>query len=134
MGSRTSVGISKGGFPCRLLDLDGKLVPTKEIIHKTITMKQTTTIDFTQNVTTSEAFKYIGRLTAVIVRNIIRAIDKAAHRWPWAFIFSILLVSIITSYVCIGQARAERDSYNKEAAHLQALVNSYRAGDKEVQP
>ena len=96
-------------------------------------MKQTTTIDFTQNVTTSEAFKYIGRFTAVIVRNIIRAIDKAAHRWPWAFIFAILLASTVISFALIGQARAERDSYNKEAARLQALVDSYTAG-KEVKP
>ena len=84
-------------------------------------------------ITTRKALVYIFRLTGLVFRNIIRAIDKAAHRWPWAFIFSILLASIITSYVCIGQARAERDSYNKEAARLQALVDSYTAG-KEVKP
>jgi hypothetical protein len=85
-------------------------------------------------ITTREAIVYIFRLTGLVLRNIIKAIDKAAHRWPWAFIFAILLVSILTSYVCIGQARAERDKYNKDAAHLQALVDSYRAGDKEVRP
>lgn len=86
-----------------------------------------------EEITTREAIVYIFRLTGLVLRNIIKAIDKAAHRFPWAFIVSILLVSILTSYVCIGQARAERDKYNKEAAHLQALVDSYTAG-KEVKP
>ena len=90
-------------------------------------MKQTTTIDFTQNVTTSEAFKYILRLTAVIVRNVCKAIDKAAHRFPWAFIIAILLASSVISFALIGRARAERDSYNKENYQLTQELSKYKA-------
>lgn len=90
-------------------------------------MKQTTTIDFTQNVTTSEAFRYIGRFTAVIIRNVCRAIDKAAHRWPWAFIIVVLLASTVTGFVFIGQARAERDHYNKENYQLTQEISKYKA-------
>lgn len=90
-------------------------------------MKQTTTIDFTQNVTTTEAFKYIGRFTAVIVRNVSKAIDKAAHRWPWAFIIVVLLASTVTSFTLIGQARAERDHYNKENYQLTQELSKYKA-------
>lgn len=91
-------------------------------------MKQTTTtIDFTQNVTTSEAFKYILRFTAVIIRNVCKAIDKAVHLCPWAFIIAVLLVSTVISFALIGQARAERDSYNKENYQLTQELSKYKA-------
>lgn len=90
-------------------------------------MKQTTTIDFTKDVTTSEAFKYILRLAAVIVRNVCNDINKAAHRFPWAFVIGVLLASTVTSFVLIGQARAERDSYNKENYQLTQELSKYKA-------
>lgn len=90
-------------------------------------MKQTTTIDFTANVTTWEAFAYIGRFSAVIIRNLLRTVDKAAHRWPWAFIFAVLLASTVTCFMLIGQARAERDHYNQINVRLQQQVDSYKA-------
>lgn len=90
-------------------------------------MKQTTTIDFTKDVTTSEAILYIGRLAAVIIRNVCNAINKAAHRFPWAFIITVLLASTVTSFALIGQARAERDSYNKENYQLTQELSKYKA-------
>jgi len=90
-------------------------------------MKQTSTIDFTTNVTTSEAFVYIGRFAAVIFKNMFNGIDKAAHRWPWAFIVPIIIASVVTCFVLVAQARAERDHYNQLNAHLQQQVDSYKA-------
>lgn len=127
MGRIEPFGYNKGGLPRRVLGLNRQLVQTKKIIHTTITMKQTTAIDFTQNVTTTEAFMYIGRFTLVIVRNLSKAIDKAAHQWPWAFIIVVFLASTVTSFVLIGQARAERDHYNKENYQLTQELSKYKA-------
>lgn len=90
-------------------------------------MKQTTTIDFVPNMTTADAFVNIGRLTAVIFRNLFRGIDHAAHRWPWAFIIPLLIASVVTCFVLVAQARAERDHYNQLNVHLQQQVDSYKA-------
>ncbi len=89
--------------------------------------KNTDTISFVNNATTREALVYIGRFALVVVRNTARAVNRAAHRWPWAFIFAVLLVSTVTCHIIIGQARAERDRYNKENVHLMQQVASYRA-------
>jgi hypothetical protein len=95
-------------------------------------MDQKTTIDFVDNATTREALRYIHRFTLVIMRNLFKAIDDAAHRWPWALIGAVLVVCTITSYVCIGQARAERDYYNKENYQLTQELSKYKAAVEEV--
>lgn len=90
-------------------------------------MEKATTIDFVPNMTTKDALVNIGRLTALIFRNLFKGIDKAAHRWPWAFIIPLLIASIVTCFVLVGQARAERDHYNQINVHLQQQVDSYKA-------
>lgn len=90
-------------------------------------MKQTTSIDFAPNVTTGEAFMYIGRYTAVIFKNLFRGINKAAHLYPWAFIIPLIIASVVTCFILVGQARAERDHYNQLNVHLQQQVDSYKA-------
>ena len=90
-------------------------------------MEQKIIIDFVDNATTKEALKYILRFALVILRNMFRAIDKAAHRFPWAFIFAVLLASTVISFALIGQARAERDSYNKENYQLTQELSKYKA-------
>ncbi len=90
------------------------------------------TIDFSSNCTTKEALVYIGRFSAVVARNTCRAIDNAAHRFPWAFIITILLVNILVSFVYIGQARAERDKYSKSNARLQQQVDAFRTDYGEL--
>ncbi len=92
-------------------------------------VKQTT--DPLVNVSTRQALVYIFRLSSLIIRNIGATINAAVHRWPWAFIVAILLTSVLTSHICIGQARAERDQYSKSNAHMKALLDSYQAGSKE---
>lgn len=95
-------------------------------------MEQKTVIDFVDNVTTKEALVYIWRFMLVVLRNMWKGVDKIAHRWPWALIGAVLVVCTITSYVCIGQARAERDYYNKENYQLTQELSKYKAAVEEV--
>lgn len=81
-------------------------------------------IDFAEDITTAEALKYIFRLQWIVVKNTARAINNAAHKWPWAFIVVILLASFLTSFVMIGNARAERDEYSKTSYQLQQSLDS----------
>ena len=95
-------------------------------------MDQKTTIDFVDNATTREALKYIHRFTLVIMRNLFKAIDDAAHRWPWQLSGIVLVSCVITGYVLVGQARAERDHYNKENYQLTQELSKYKAAVEEV--
>ncbi len=56
------------------------------------------------------------RLTA---RALARMFDDSIHRYPYAYVGIILLASVLTAYLNIGQARAERDKANKEYYELQ---------------
>ena len=84
-------------------------------------------ISFVTNATTKEAFVYTMLYSWVIVRNIGKAIDRAVHRLPWLFIALTAIIATIVSLICIGQARVERDSYNKTNVHLQQQLDSYKA-------
>lgn len=84
-------------------------------------------ISFVNNATTREAFVYIFLYIGVIFRNSWRATDRAAHRWPWAFIVPTILVSVVISFIFISKARAERDSYNKQMEHVSQQLDSYKA-------
>lgn len=95
-------------------------------------MEQKITIDFVDNATTREALKYIHRFTLVIMRNLFKAIDDAAHRWPWQLSGIVLVSCVITGYVLVGQARAERDHYNKENYQLTQELSKYKAAVEEV--
>lgn len=95
-------------------------------------MEQKITIDFVDNATTREALKYIHRFTLVIMRNLFKAIDNAAHRWPWQLSGIVLVSCVITGYVLVGQARAERDHYNKENYQLTQELSKYKAAVEEV--
>lgn len=95
-------------------------------------MDQKTTIDFVDNATTREALRYIHRFTLVIMRNLFKAIDDAAHRWPWQLSGIVLAACVITGYVLVGQARAERDYYNNENYQLTQELSKYKAAVEEV--
>ena len=68
----------------------------------------------TDNTTTREAIRLIAVYTMVVIHNTAQAIDRSAHRHPWAYIIATILAATIISYAAIGQARAERDSYNHQ--------------------
>ncbi len=95
-------------------------------------MEQKTTINFVDNVTTKEALMYIWRFALVVLRNLWKGIDNAAHRWPWALVGLVLIACTIMNYVCIGQARAERDHYNKENYQLTQELSKYKAAVEDV--
>lgn len=95
-------------------------------------MEQKITIDFVDNATTREALRYIHRFTLVIMRNLFKTIDSAAHRWPWQLSGIVLAACVITGYVLVGQARAERDYYNKENYQLTQELSKYKAAVEEV--
>ena len=91
-----------------------------------MTQKQAT-ISFVGDATTREAFIYIIRYTIVIIRNVWRAVNHAVHRLPWLFILLAFALSFIVSFISIGKARAERDSYNQKNVELSQKVASYEA-------
>ena len=84
-------------------------------------------ISFVANVSTREAAVYTGLFAWAFVRNVAKGIDRAVHRLPWVFILVSVAASVLVSYACIGQARAERDSYNRRAVQLDQQLESYKA-------
>lgn len=78
------------------------------------------------HVSTSDALKYILKFNIIIFRNIWRAIDMIVHRYTWACIMLTAAISFIVSFVQIGKARAERDSYNKTLVKTQMQLDKYK--------
>lgn len=56
-----------------------------------------------------------------------RAVDRAAHRWPWAFIVATLLSAVVADYVGIASARGERDAANHAAYTIKLRLDSMEA-------
>lgn len=81
-------------------------------------------MESTSTMTTKDAFVQIIKCTGVILRNTWRSIDKAAHKYPWIFIVGIIIISSITSVICIGKARAERDYSSKKLISVQQRLDS----------
>ena len=48
--------------------------------------------------------------------------NEFVHRLPWVCIGAVLIVATAVSYVCIAEARAERDKANKAQMELQQQV------------
>ena len=80
-----------------------------------------------ENATTKRAAVFIVVYSLVIVRNIGRAINKAAHKMPWLFIVITVVISFIVSFIFISKARAERDSYNQKLVHVTQQLDSFYA-------
>lgn len=84
-----------------------------------------------------EAFLSICNGVKWLTLNFIHATDKAAHRYPYAFIFPILLAAILISYVNIGKARIDRDIACKQSYEiglkndsLQCVIDALRYKNK----
>lgn len=82
---------------------------------------------FVTNATTREAMAYVMLYSWVFVRNIARAVNRAAHKLPWLFVIATAVASFLVSFVFIGKARAERDSYNKKLVQTSMQLDSYKA-------
>ena len=94
-----------------------------------MTMKKTFT--FVSDASSKEAFRYIAIYLWVIMRNAGRRIDRVVHHYPWAALIATHIIAIIVSLTLIGQARAERDSYNQQLVHTQQLLQSAQAAEEE---
>ena len=80
--------------------------------------------DMESTLTTKDAFKQIIKCSWVILVNTWNSLNKAAHKYPWVFIISILIASSIISIVNIGKARAERDYSTKKLISVQQRLDS----------
>ena len=74
--------------------------------------------------TTKDAFKQIIKCSWVILVNTWNSLNKAAHKYPWVFIISILIASSIISIVNIGKARQERDASCKAMYKMQQKIDT----------
>lgn len=83
-------------------------------------------ISFAANATTKEAFIYSMLYMGIFFRNVWRFINNFVHRLPWVFAALVFLACTIVSFIYIGQARAERDYYNKENYKLTQELNKYK--------
>ena len=74
--------------------------------------------------TTKDAFIQIGKCSWVILVNTWTSINKAAHKYPWAFIVPIIIIATVISILGIGKARQERDYSNKQMVELQMKLDT----------
>ena len=81
-----------------------------------------TRIDFVDNATTREAGIYAVRYGWAFVKGVCREVNEFVHRLPWVCIGAVLIVTTSVSYVCIAEARAERDKASKAQVKLQERV------------
>lgn len=81
-----------------------------------------TRIDFVDNATTREAGVYAVRYGWAFVKGVCREVNGFVHRLPWVCIGAVLIVATSVSYVCIAEARAERDKASKKQMELQERV------------
>lgn len=81
-----------------------------------------TRIDFVDNATTREAGIYAVRYGWAFAKGVCRDINEFAHRLPWVCMGAVLIVATAVSYVCIAEARAERDKASKKQMELQQQV------------
>lgn len=89
-------------------------------------MTTTKKIEFIDNATTKEALVYSVRYGLHFWGNIARGFNRFVHHCPWVIIATVIAGSTIWSYSEIGQARAERDSYQKVYAAQRDSIDRYQ--------
>ena len=81
-----------------------------------------------ENLTPVERLKEGNRYFIKGVANIGYAlcsmVNSSVKRYPYFYVLGILVISIITSVVLIGQARSERDALNKKNYELQQKLDT----------
>lgn len=81
-----------------------------------------TKIDFADNATTKEAGLYAVKYGWAFVKGVFREVNSFVHQLPWLCIGAVVVVSVTVSFVCISDARAERDNSLKKQVELQNQV------------
>ncbi len=86
-------------------------------------MKQQT-ITFTDTAEMRKGFRLVWQGVCTAVCAMGRIADKAVHRYPYPFIFATVIVAVVTAVYNIGNARAERDSLNRQCHELRQKMES----------
>ena len=81
-----------------------------------------TKIDFADNATTKEAGLYAVKYGWAFVKGVCREVNSFVHQQPWLCMGVVVVVSVTVSFVCISNARAERDNSLKKQVELQNQV------------
>lgn len=80
------------------------------------------TIVFVENATTKEAGVYALRYGWAFAKGACRDINCFVHNFPWLCIGAVAMLSVVVSFICISDARCERDNSLKKQAQLQQQV------------
>lgn len=99
-------------------------------------MEKKSKISFVENTTTRQAFAYSVMYGWVFWRNVCRNVNRTVHSLPWLFIGVTALGFTLACFVMVGQARADRDYYNRKATKAEQQLSSYKAmlDGKEARP
>lgn len=82
----------------------------------------TTKIDFADNATTKEAGLFAVKYGWAFIKGVCREVNSFVHQLPWLCMGAVVVVSVTVSFVCISDARAERDNSLKKQVELQNQV------------
>ncbi len=86
------------------------------------------TITFTPSASLRKGLKLIAKGICLTVGSIGRLLDACIRRFPYAWIATILIASVVIAHVNIGKARAERDRLNKQNYELTQKVEKLSYG------
>ena len=86
------------------------------------------TITFTPSASLRKGLKLIAKGIWLTVASIGRLIDASIRRFPYVWIATILIASVVIAHVNIGKARAERDRLNKQNYELTQKVEKLSYG------
>lgn len=87
---------------------------------------QTKTIDFVENATPRQAGVYALRYAWAFVKGVSkilwRGLNRFVHHYPWVCIGVVVIAAFAINFICIAQARSERDGAFFKQARLQQQV------------
>ena len=86
------------------------------------------TITFTPSASLRKGLKLIAKGICLTVGSIGRLLDACIRRFPYVWIVTILIASVVIAHVNIGKARAERDRLNKQNYELTQKVEKLSYG------
>ena len=82
------------------------------------------TITFTPKAELKKGFFCLLKGFVLIFRSIGRLTDHAVRRYPWAFLVTTVLISVILCFFFVGKARSERDATSKRNYELQQKIDT----------
>ena len=86
------------------------------------------TITFTPSASLRKGLKLIAKGICLTVGSIGRLLDACIRRFPYVWIVTILIASVVIAHVNIGKARAERDRLNRQNYELRQKVEKLSYG------